>query len=229
MTHVEINDLIALNDAFGSLGTNVGPRLGPDKRTQDAKEWFVLRHFMAVALPAGLFPLPVTLAKVQPPGPDFAMTFGPARKPALIEITEASHPKDQREMTKFAESDKDVMLLGDYGGRFAGGASQPKFAWTSDIAEAILRKQSKSICTSPAPDRHLIIYPNSNASRLICDEEDERTAFVHLKEVIERDHRRYAGALNECQVHVLGTALVCVDLIGTNRLLQRPARETLAV
>jgi hypothetical protein len=190
MTRVEINQLSEFDAAFGGLGANVGSRTGSDKRTQDSKEWFVLRHFMASALHAGVFDFPITLSKVQPPEPDFALIRGTTHKTALIEITEATHPDDQREMTEFEKSGKDLMLLGDFGGRFADGASQPKFAWASDIINALLRKRDKSICTSREPDRHLIVYPNSNASQLIFDEEDERAAFAHLRERIEQERVR---------------------------------------
>jgi hypothetical protein len=225
MNRVTITQLSGFDAAFGALGANVGPRIGLDKRTQDAKEWFVLRRFVSAALRARLFDFPIAISKVTPPEPDFAITHGPASKTALVEITEATHPDDQREMTKFAESNKDSMLLGDFGGRFADGASQPKFAWASDILDAILRKQDKSICASNEHDRHLLVYPNSNASQLLFDEADERAAFAHLRERAAQESLRYAEALNGCRVHVLGKMLVCVDLTGTHSLISRPASE----
>ena len=103
MTTVAITQISDFDAAFGHLGTRVGPRIGPDKRTQDAKEWFVLRHFMASALPAAVFDLPIEISKVHPPEPDFAVVHGFTRSTALIEITEATHPDDQREMTEFAK------------------------------------------------------------------------------------------------------------------------------
>jgi hypothetical protein len=221
MDHVKISDLAALNDAFGTLGAKVGPRTGPNKRTQDDKEWFVLRRFLTTALSAKLFELPIAISKLPPPAPDFAATHGPSQKAALIEITEATDPSDQREMTEFEKSNENAMLLGAFGGRFSDGASQPKFPWASDIIDAILRKQDKSICISTAQERHLIVYPNSNASRLIFDEDDERDAFSHLKDVIENERPRYADVLSGCQVHVLGKTLVCVDLVGACALISR--------
>jgi len=225
MDRIEISQLSEFDGAFGRLGTNVGPRTGSAKRTQDAKEWFVLRHFLANALRAGLFNLPIVISKAEPPEPDFVAAYGIEHKEALIEITEATHPDDQREMTEFEKSSKMVMLLGDFGGRFADGASQPKIVWASDISDAIFRKQNKSICSLCIPDRHLIIYPNSNASQLIFDETDEHTAFAHLKGMIERKRLRYIDALNGCQVHILGKTLVCFDLVGAFSLTVRVAHN----
>ncbi len=214
---------LELDAAFGALGTNIGSRIGADKRTQDGKEWFVMRHFMPAALRAKLFNFPITISKVAPPAPDFAVMHGNPGKKALIEITEATHPDDQREMTEFEKSGKSLMLLGDFGGRFADGASQPKLAWTSDILGAILRKRGKSTCTSSAPDRHLIIYPNSNASQLLFDEADERDAFAHLKQRFEAERSRYGEALNGCEVHVLGKAVVGLDLMVSFSVRRRDA------
>jgi hypothetical protein len=224
MNRVEIVQLSEFEAAFGELGANVGPRTGANKRSQDAKEWFVLRRFMAAALKANVFDLPIMITKVQPPEPDFAATYGPAHKPALIEITEATHPDDQREMTEFEKSGEGLMLLGAFGGRFAGGASQPKLAWASDICDAICRKGDKSICSLPTPDRHLIVYPNSNASQLIFDEADEREAFAHLRQRLKMEATQYAKVLSGCQMHVLGKALVGFDLAGRFFLEPRTIR-----
>jgi hypothetical protein len=223
LKNITIFRLSELDCAFGALGTNIGSRIGPDKRTQDSKEWFVLRHFMAAALRANLFDFPITISKTGPPAPDFTVMHGDLGKKALIEITEATHPDDQREMTEFQKSGKKLMLLGDFGGRFADGASQPKFAWAADILDAILRKRDKSICTSSAPDRHLVVYPNSNASQLLFDEADEREAFASLKQRLETERTRYADALNGCKVHVLGKLVVGLDLMDKFFLQPRGA------
>jgi len=207
--------------AFGSVGVKVGSHVGPNKRTQDEEEWFVLRRFMARTLGTEMFGFPVVFEKVQPPRPDFAVRYGKEDKVALIEITEATHPTDQREMTRFAKSNKSASLLGEFGGRFVEGASQPKFAWASDILDAIARKQQKSICSTLTGERHLIVYPNSNASFLLFDEDDEREAFTHLLSSVSDRGSGYAQALNGCKVHVLGKELLCVDLFGIFRLIRR--------
>ncbi|MGY8632126.1 hypothetical protein RAD15_06485 [Bradyrhizobium sp. 14AA] len=224
MDKVEITSPSDLDAAFGDLGTNIGPRTGANKRTQEAKEWFVLRHFLSAALRVQMFELPIAISKTEPPAPDFTSRLGIAGRAALIEITEATHPDDQREMTEFERSGKSLMLLGDFGGRFADGASQPKVAWASDILDAILRKRDKSICTSDASDRHLVIYPNSSASQLLFDEGDEREAFAHLRRRLETERAGYSEALNGCRVHVVGKLLVGFDLTGTFSLKVREPR-----
>ena len=207
--------------AFGSFGARVASRAGPNKRTQDEKEWFVLRRFMACTLGTGILGFPVVFEKVQPPRPDFAAKYGQEDKLALIEITEATHPDDQREMTEFVKGAKTAALLGEFGGRFAEGASQPKLAWAADILDAITRKQQKSICSTLTGERHLIVYPNSNASMLLFDEADEREAFAHLRASICEIESGYAQALNGCKVHVLGKELLCIDLFGVFHLIRR--------
>jgi hypothetical protein len=104
-------------------GLHVGSRVGASKRTQDQKEWFVARHVLKTGLRRRIFTTPLSIEKQAPPAPDFAMTVGD--KAAFIEITEATHPDDQREMTRFEQSGKKAMLIGDFGGRFAGGLSRP--------------------------------------------------------------------------------------------------------
>lgn len=157
MDRVEIDRLSDFDACLGGLGVHVGARTGPNKRSQDAKEWFVLRHFMAAALPLNIFQIPITITKGHPPQPDFAVMHGAAREPAPIEITEATHPDDQREMTEFHKSGEAVMLLGGFGGRFAGGACQPKLTWACDIHDAIARsmtsrfaacRRQRAICLS---------------------------------------------------------------------------------
>jgi hypothetical protein len=53
--------------AFGNLGAKVGSRVGPAKRTQDEREWFVLRRFMARTVGTEILGFPVVFEKVQPP------------------------------------------------------------------------------------------------------------------------------------------------------------------
>ena len=221
MNRVDISQLVELDAAFGTLGAKVGPRVGPNKRSQDSKEWFILRRFIAHALRERMFGLPISIEKAKPPKPDFVVKYGETNRVAFIEITEATNPADQREMTEFEKSNERIMLLGDFGGRFSGGASQPKIAWTSDILDAVIRKQGKSIYSSLMGGRHLIIYPNSNASALVSDQEDEREAFEFLELVIAERRKKYTEAVNGCMVHILGKVYVCFDLFGTRQLITR--------
>jgi hypothetical protein len=218
---IRITDISTFDEVFGIVGQHVGPRTGSDKRTQDDKEWHVVRRFLKEALLANVFATPLTVWKEQPPMPDFGIEFGDAPKPAFIEITEATHPDDQREMTEFERSDKFAMLIGELGGRFAGGASEPGHAWASDIVDAIERKEGKPIYSMDAESRHLVIYPNSNASMLVFGEKDERRVFSILAHVIEPRRTEYAGIANGCAIHILGKHFVCFDLLGSGRLVAR--------
>jgi hypothetical protein len=216
---VNVPDLIGLCAAFGPLGSRVGPRTGGDKRTQDEREWFVVRRFLEVALREGVLKAPISIQKENPPLPDFGLQFGDAI--AHLEITEATDQADQREMTVFEQSGNSAMLLGTFGGRFSDGASQPGRAWASDVIDAIDRKCGKAIFEKSDIDRHLVIYPNSNASMLLFDADDERDAFGFLRELIAARANGSVMSANGCLVHVLGKKLVGFDVLGEARLALR--------
>ena len=102
---------------------------------------------------------PISIQKQNPPLPDFGLQFGDTI--AHLEITEATDPADQREMTAFERSGKSMMLLGEFGGRFSDGASQPGRTWASDVIDAINRKRGKAIFEKADVGRHLVIYSSS--------------------------------------------------------------------
>src|SRR5262245_49219006 len=104
---IHVADITTFDGAFGAVGLHVGPRIGPDRRTQDDKEWYVVRPFLKAALQANLFATPLTVWKEQPPMPDFGVEHGDTR--ALIEITEATHPDDQREMTELERASRPIL------------------------------------------------------------------------------------------------------------------------
>jgi hypothetical protein len=220
---IHVTDISAFDEAFGAFGLRGGHRTGPDKRTQDDEEWYVVRRFLKAALLANVLATPLTIWQGQPPLPDFGVEFGDALNRALIEITEATHPDDQREETEFERSDKLAILHGELGGRFPDGASASALvqAWASDILDAIERKAGKSIYSMVADNRHLVINPNSNASAQIDDEEDERSAFSILAQAIEPRRTESIGVTNKCAIHVLGNYFVCFDLLGSSRLVAR--------
>jgi hypothetical protein len=216
---VNVPDFAGFCAAFGALGSSVGPRTGVDKRTQDEKEWFVVRRFLKIALRDGFLKAPISIQKQNPPLPDFGLQIGDAI--AHLEITEATDPADQREMTVFEQSGNSSMLLGTFGGRFSDGASQPGRAWASDVMDAIDRKSGKAIFERSDKGRHLVIYPNSNASMLLFDADDERDAFGFLGELIATRFNGTATKANGCLVHVLGKKMVGFDVLGEVRLALR--------
>lgn len=222
-TTIRIPGVASFCTAFDRVGLNVGPRTGSHKRTQEDKEWFVVRHFLKAALRERIFLTPLLVQKCNPPEPDFALMSGDGNLLAYVEITEATQPADQREMTEFERSKKSAMLLGDFGGRFSRGAGQPRKAWASDILDAIKRKRDKTIFRRSDAERHLVIYPNSNASKLLNDDNDndELGAFGYLRETITMDRDTYVSAANGCLVHVLGKRVLGFDVLGNARSIRR--------
>ena len=223
---IHVADISTFDETFASVGLRVGPRTGSDKRTQDDKEWWVVRRFLKTALSANVFTTPLAVWKEQPPLPDFGVEIGGPMSLAFIEITEATHPDDQREMTESERSEKSAMLIGELGGRFSGGASEPGHAWAADIIDAVERKAGKSIYSMDAERRHLVIYPNSNASILIAGEEHERKVFSILTQAINSRRAEIDRLVNRCAISVLGKHFVCFDLLSSNRLL---ARESIGI
>jgi hypothetical protein len=100
---IKVTNLASFCGAFGSLGLRVGSRTGAGKRTQDDTEWFVVRHFLKAGLKAGIFEAPISVQKRNPPEPDFALELNDGDT-GFLEITEATDPADQKEMTSFEHS-----------------------------------------------------------------------------------------------------------------------------
>jgi hypothetical protein len=221
----EISSLQDLERVTASVGP-VGPRTGPDKRTKDQMEWYVLRRFLEKAIPTGIFGLPLAIRRGCPPKePDFVlMHAGTTDAIGLVEITAATHEADERGMKEFERSGERMALLGRFGGRFPRGEARPGLAWASDIIDAIKGKATKVIFKSSLTPRHLIVYPSSNAKRLLGDQEgqegkNEREAIGHLRQAI--DHAgNLARVTNGCHVHVLGMRHICVDVVGDMKVLR---------
>jgi hypothetical protein len=206
---------------FGSIGLKVGSRTGPHRRTKDDMEWYVVRRFLRETISAGLFVPPISVRKGCPPDPDFVVIGADAKEPiALIEITEATDKADQKAMTEIELSGRPT-LLGTFCGRFSGGAANPKWAWAKDVIDAIERKRGKVIFSHSSAVRHLIIYPNSNASSLLFNEEDEREAISALCSAVTAEANPLAELADGCFVHILGKEYVCVDVLGRMSLVRR--------
>jgi len=209
---ISVPSLREFDSAFGEIGLMVGPRTGPNKRTKDDKEWYVVRRFLKEAALAKVFQCPLTIQKTYPPAPDFLLEN--ANGAAQLEITEATDEADQIEMTKIELSNQSATLIGEFGGRFSEGASQPGRAWASDVIDAISRKEGKSIFQKASVGRHLIIYPNSNASSLLFDGDDEREAFAFLEAAVAKKRQDFIRATNGCLVHILGKEHIFLDVTG---------------
>jgi hypothetical protein len=216
---VTISNREELDIAFGSIGM-VRSRTGPNKRTQDDMEWYVIREFLRATINEGYFILPVTVRKESPPLPDFVL--GADGKELLVEITTATNQVDQREMTEIERSGK-PQLLGTYGGRVA---ANPQELWVNDVIEAIKIKKSKSksnkeanILLSSHPYRHLLIYQNSNMSILLFDRSSELQAIRVLRSEINR--QSLVPIVNGCCVNVLAKNYVILDILGQMHIVDR--------
>jgi hypothetical protein len=222
-TNIRIDRFDLFDAAFGEIGLKVGPRTGPEKRTQDDKEWYVARIFLREAIRAKRLHVPLSIEKAHPPKPDFVIRGDCCD--AYLEITEASDESDQREMTKMESSDEEAILLGAYGGRFRDGASEPGHAWASDVANAIERKAKKAIFAKSKVVRHLVIYPNSNASFLLFDEDDERRAFSLFRRYPLAALQSLRQMANGCFVHILGKEVTFFDILGEAIAQSKPAPD----
>lgn len=159
----------SLADAFGDRGLDLShfPTRTARKRANDGmeEELYVLRRYLFTLDAAGLLQFPLRLSKSETP--DFA---GSAGGYALgIEITEATLPADQREMT-ISERSGQPALLGTHGGRYRGGIrddAPPERGrradrdLTADVLRAIRRKWGLPFKT---PSVDLVLYANGNAN-----------------------------------------------------------------
>jgi hypothetical protein len=217
---VEIRGIEDLEHVCASVDLPVGPRTGPRKRTKEKKEWYVILRFLETTIPLGMFKLPMTVRNgiARNNEPDFVVSSN-GLTVALFEVTEATDKTDQRERTAFERSGKNVALLGAFGGRFAKGASRPGIVWATDVIDAIRRKSGKVIFQGALASRHLLIYPNSNASFLLFDENDESEAVEYLRAEVAKDATELARTTNGCLVHILGKHMVCLDALNARTIL----------
>jgi len=169
--NIDARDSSSLAEAFGERGLDLShfPTRTARKQANNGleEELYVLRRYLFTLDAAGLLPYPLRLSKSETP--DFA---GIARGNALgIEITEATSPGDQREMTISERSGRPA-LLGTHGGRYKGGirdGAPPERGrradrdLTSDVLRAIRRKWGLPFET---PSVDLVLYANGNANMM---------------------------------------------------------------
>lgn len=179
---IEANDKNELSRAFGGRGSDLNKWF--ESRSERHRynngleeEIYLLRRFLFTLANSDKLVYPLEINNSE--SPDFLCKERDQRYG--IEVTEATHPSDQREMTEF-DRNRQPMLLGTYGGRFQGGAdgNDPERFLTDDVIDAIKRKAQKIRCKKyrNLSRINLLIYANSNAERLIF-EEREAITLVH--------------------------------------------------
>ncbi len=152
-------------DDLGALGAWVGPRTGPDRRTQGQKEDYVLRRLLVAWHRTGRLSYPIELtARTEGDGiPDFTLS---SREGACgIEITEAGEEDYQAWLTHTARARAK--------GEVPGAADLPFEASTRRTADEVLRAVRAKIEKHDAgsyrwPDRcDLAIYDNTAWGRFL--------------------------------------------------------------
>jgi hypothetical protein len=207
---------IATFDDLRRVRQEVGLLPLPDGLSQVTKvqrEHYVLLAFLLEAsLASNLIPRPIKLRQGNPPNePDFVAECGSTL--TWFEITEATDPADKREDAE--QSERETLRLGNLGGRLADGTVDPVPLWIGDIVTAIERKSTKVVCRASHVARHLLIYPNSNASFWMgMDEREERRAFGKLRMSLVLRQEQRPITVNGCSVHVIGRHFVAFDALG---------------
>jgi len=210
-------ELITLTSAdhlkrfFEDIGTWVGPRRGPNRRTQDQMEFFNLRQFLTTLAADGQFEFPLTIEKGQ--SPDFMLAHGGGERWGL-EVTEATTKGWQRELTETERneecSEATLVSLGRGDGWVGDSAERETCA---AILRAMRRKAMKirSGKYRPASRYDVLIYVNVRAFFYDFD-----ATFGLLVQRVARWKSQWT-ALG--QVHVITSLFLFSDVTGSLKKL----------
>jgi hypothetical protein len=86
-----------LRRLFQVLGVQVGPRHGPNRRTNEQKEWYCLRRYLLALAANGLLHYPVKIYKSE--SPDFVVCDS-VRGIFGVEVTTATEQDWERELSR---------------------------------------------------------------------------------------------------------------------------------
>ncbi len=203
--HRTFHSADSLGDDLGSIGAWVGPRTGPDKRTQGQKEDYVLRRLLVAWKQIGLLacPLDITAATDEPGQPDFLITW-PNLETLGVEVTEAGEEDYQALLTRTeSETAQEAQLMSKDG--YAGDG--PTRMAANDIRDAIAKKvagyeQGKY----RQPDScDLVVYDNSE------------TGWWSDKQRVLNAVGRPGDFLGRFrQIHLVIDEIVYLDVFGNN-------------
>ncbi len=208
MTRLTIMSNTELNEAFDTLGTRVGPRRGPDRRTQDQKEWYCLRRYLLTLAAHDLLSYPLDIGKSE--RPDFIVT-DTARGRYGVEVTEATEEDWQRELTETEACEDDdpaeAELIGGDG--FVG--ENPEHDWCAAVIRAINNKvDSLNKPNYQVASCDLLVYVNSRMSIVA----DESRAIEVLAEASMPEIERWKACARLGSVAVLANRRVLPNLLS---------------
>ena len=195
-----VRDLLCaetLADDLGVLGSWVGPRTGPVKRTNGQKEDYVLRRLLVAWKETRRlsFPVQVLAENMQDGEPDFLLSW-PDGQTLGVEVTEAGEEDYQAWLTKTESGSSDVELI-------------PLEASTdrtvSEIKRAIARKIAKldkGYYSSPK-ECDLVVYDNTAWG-----------GFIDKQEILSSLGRPNDLMGKFRQIHLVFGELICLDVFG---------------
>jgi hypothetical protein len=189
-----------LANDLGLMGTSIGPRTGPNKRTKGDKEDYVLRRLLvAWTISEGLrFPIEIYADKDSPGRPDFVLTF--ANGDSLgVEITEAGEERYQEWLTRAEPS----MQTGNV-------VHVPFEPSTEDTAHELIRAIAKKVERHDAGAYreptvcHLVVYDNTSWG-----------GFLDKRELIDRIRKQNDLTGRFGQIHLMSGLFVWLDVFGS--------------
>lgn len=197
------------SDDIGELGTWVGPRTGPSKRSHGEKEDYALRRLLVAWRARGLLRFPVeVLAECDAKGqPDFTLAF-PDGRTRGIEVTEAGEEDYQRWLTAVEAADRAEGKAGVHHVPFDDSMERT----VDEIIRAVERKNETfddGAYRQPA-ECDLLVYDNAPWGGF--DINDEVIAEV-------ASHNHLSGRFRE--IHLISGGKVWLDM------LDRPERVDL--
>ena len=198
-----------LEEAFRTLGTQVGPRLGSNRRNKDEKEWWCLRRYLLTLAARDRLTYPIDIKKSE--RPDFVVNEC-NRDQYGIEVTEATEEDWQKKLTSTEvagqkEPDEVAFICKD---GFVG--EEPEHDWCAVVIRSIsdkVGKLNKKVKGLDAPlydvDRcDLLVYVNSRATMVA--REDRAIEFLRA------EFSLHLESWNAC------ARLRCVAVLGARRV-----------
>ena len=191
--------LETFSNDLGVIGSWVGPRKGPYKRTQGQKEDFVLRRFVVALKAAGRlsFPFSIVAEHEEKRLPDFAIHSSDGARLG-IEITEAGTENYQRWLTATETDETEWVRL------------VPEEPSTPDTADQVLEAISKKVTKFDAGSYQsadacdLVVYDNTCWGGFL-DKQEILSVLGHPDNVLGRFR----------QIHFVTGETVFLDMFGS--------------